>query len=295
MELKNKNGLTEKEFLEIYKPGDYQRPSVTVDMLLFTVGDKNGIKIAKNHRKLAEKGLKILLIKRKDHPYIGKWAIPGGFVEISESIDDAVYRELKEETNIDNVYMEQLYTWGDVNRDPRMRVMSVSYMALVPQESLKPIAGDDAEEVRWFNVYKDKLATDEDGNDYYEFYLESDDEDKIHILYDLKESYRNIGKTKINDSTFNKATDNEIAFDHYKIINSAIDRLRNKVEYTPIAFNLMPNYFTLTELQQVYEVILGKNLISANFRRKMKDFVEEVPFKKEGLAHRPSALYKYKE
>lgn len=141
MELRNKDGLTEKEFLERYKPGDYERPSVTVDMLLFTVDNKE----QEDYRKLPEKELKLLLIKRKDHPYMGKWAIPGGFVDINEAVETAVYRELKEETNIDNVYMEQLYTFGDEEddkygrkkRDPRMRVISVSHMALVSKRRFK--------------------------------------------------------------------------------------------------------------------------------------------------------------
>lgn len=289
--IKNKFGITEEEFLNVYNPGDYERPSVTVDMLLFTVGDVFYKKVSK--RKIPDKCLKILLIKRKDHPHVGQWAIPGGFVEIDESVDDAVYRELKEETNIDNVYMEQLYTWGNVKRDPRMRVISVSYMALVPQDNLKPIAGDDAEEVRWFNIYKDVVYNEEDGTEHCELFLESDDEDRIGILYDIKESYEKKGKTKLKKSEIKSISEYELAFDHFEIINYAIDRLRSKIEYTPIAFNLMPDYFTLTELQKVYETILGKNLITANFRRKMKDLVVAVPFKKEGLAHRPSALYKY--
>ena len=293
--IRNKDGLTEEEFLSQYRPGDYERPSVTVDMLLFTVGDS---KKANNYRKLPEKKLKILLIKRKDHPYINQWAIPGGFVNIDESVDEAVYRELKEETNIDNVYLEQLYTWGDVNRDPRMRVISVSYMALVPEEDLKPQAGDDALEVRWFTVEKEYLNQDhnDESKACYDLYLESDDEERISIHYYCKESVKKIGKSTIKDfKVSNIYSQNKLAFDHYQIINTAIDRLRNKLEYTPIAFNLMPETFTLTELQQVYETILNQELITPNFRRKICDLVEAVPEKRAGAGHRPAQLFKYKD
>ena len=123
----NKQGLTEEEFLASYDASKYERPSVTVDMLIFTVTNEK----KENYRKLPEKVLRLLMIKRADHPYIGQWALPGGFIKMDESLEEGALRELKEETNIDNIYMEQLYTWGDVNRDPRTRIISVSYMALV--------------------------------------------------------------------------------------------------------------------------------------------------------------------
>ena len=140
------NGLTQEEFLKNYNVKNYERPSNTVDMLLFTVTDR---------LKTKEKDLKILLIKRKAHPFANHWAIPGGFVNIDENIEESVYRELQEETNIkEKVYFEQLYTWGDVNRDPRTRVISTSYMALADSSNLIPKAGDDAKEVQWFTVKK---------------------------------------------------------------------------------------------------------------------------------------------
>lgn len=286
--LRNKDGLTEEEFLATYNEGDYKKPSVTVDMLLFTVGNKE----ITNNRKLPEKELKILLIKRKDHPYIGQWAIPGGFMNIDECLEEAVYRELKEETNIKNVYMEQLYTWGKVNRDPRMRVLSVSHMALVPEEGLNPIAGDDAEEVKWFSIKKVLVSDDTTetvwnliftSNDGVEIkYLVIDRKFKNGVIYDKETSI---------EPLYN--TENMLAFDHADIINYAVDRLKNKIDYTPIVFNLMPKYFTLTELQQVYEVIKGEELITPNFRRKIKDMVKEVPRMTEGKGHRPAKLFKY--
>ena len=146
--LTNRQGLTEKEFLSRYDAGQYERPSVTVDMLVFTVMNE----MKESYRKLPEKALKILMVKRGDHPYMGYWALPGGFVNIDESLDKAALRELKEETNIDNIYMEQLYTWGDVDRDPRTRVIGCSYMSLVDSSRLDIKAGDDATDASWFRV-----------------------------------------------------------------------------------------------------------------------------------------------
>lgn len=293
-ELKNKNGLTEKEFLEQYKPGDYERPSNTVDMLLLTVDDKP----VEDVRKLPEKELKILLIKRGDHPYIGCWAIPGGFVNINEGVIAAVYRELKEETNIDNVYLEQLYTWGDdVNRDPRMRVISISYMALVDKHSLKPQAGDDADDVKWFSIKKDIISSDRQGEervDKYELMLTSDD-GEVTIGYLVTERYTKKGILLNKEISYAPLcwSEEELAFDHVKIVDTAIDRLKNKIEYTPIAFTLISKHFTLTELQRVYEVILNKKLLKANFRRKIAPMVVETEYTSNTGGHRPAKYYTF--
>ena len=294
MEFRNKDGLTEKEFLEQYKPGDYERPSATVDMLLFTVDDSK----IENNRQMPEKELKILLIKRKDHPFMGHWAIPGGFVDINEDIDNAVYRELKEETNIENVFMEQLYTWGKANRDPRMRVISTSYLALVSKEGLNPVAGDDAEEVKWFTVKKESLEVSEN-EEIHSLILTSDD-DEVVIKYKVIETFKKNGVIKTKESKVVSDSEIKLAFDHSDIINLAIDRLRGKLEYTDIAFNLLPEYFTLTELQKVYEAILGKTLIASNFRRDIKHKLDETdkisdqsPIGKK-TAFRPAKLFKYK-
>lgn len=115
MDLLDRNGLTEREFLEQYRAGDYERPSVAADMVIFTVTDEE----ADSYRKLPEKELRILLIRRGGHPFLGKWALPGGFVQPSETTEQAAARELREETGVDDVYLEQLYTFSDIGRDPR--------------------------------------------------------------------------------------------------------------------------------------------------------------------------------
>ena len=124
MELVDKNGLTEEEYLKNYRPGDYERPSVTVDMLIFAVDNR-------------EESIRLLLIKRKNHPFLGCWALPGGFVEITESLRDAAARELEEETGVKGMYLEQLYTFGETGRDPRSRIISVAYMAVIDGSGLK--------------------------------------------------------------------------------------------------------------------------------------------------------------
>ena len=290
--MKNKNGLTEEQFLEQYDASHYERPSVTVDMLIFTVTEEE----KQNYRKLPEKVLRLLMIKRADHPCIGQWALPGGFVNIDESLDEAAKRELKEETNIDNIYMEQLYTWGDVDRDRRTRIISTSYLSLVDCSTLDIKADDDADDARWFTVtckmYNEQKTMTEKG-----YTLEkmikltlSNDEESLSAIIKIVQTIE--GKvTKIYREIVES---NGIAFDHAKIIEYAIERLRTKIEYTDIAFNLMPELFTLTELQQVYEIILDTELLKANFRRKVKDMVIETNQFTKDAGHRPSKLFKFK-
>lgn len=212
--------VEEANFLKNYNPDKYQKHSVTVDILIF---------------RLVNDSVDILLIKRKKPPYKEFWAFPGGFVNINESLEDAAKRELLEETNVKNVYLEQLYTFGDVERDPRMRVISVSYMALLNENDIEKFnekAGDDAKELQWFNI----------------------------------------------NELLNGIEDNSIklAFDHEKIFKIAIERLRGKIDYTNIAFQLLPKEFSMLELQNVYEQILNKKLYTPNFRRNMAKKVKET-------------------
>ncbi|MFR1709480.1 MAG: NUDIX hydrolase [Clostridium sp.] len=284
--IRNKQGLTEEEFLKQYDADIYKRPSLTVDMLIFTVMEEE----EENYRKLPGKCLKILLVKRGDHPCIGKWALPGGFVSIDESLDEAALRVLRAETNVDNIYMEQLYTWGEINRDPRTRVISSSYMALVDSSSLSIKAGSDEEDASWFNVsYKvleeKDLLSGEGYEEIVEIKLWNNSEElsaKIKVIESLDGRVRR----EVIESV-------GIAFDHGKFIEYGISRLRNKIEYTSLAFNLMPELFTLTELQKVYEVIQGKELLAAAFRRKVSNMVTETDEFTKDAGHRPSKLFKY--
>lgn len=291
-DVKTINGLNEQDFLSTYDSSKYEKPSVTVDMLLFTLDELKTCDI----KRLPEKELKILLIKRKDHPFIDDWAIPGGFVDINESVDDAAYRELKEETNIDNIYMEQLYTLGEVNRDPRMRVISTSYIALVNKKGLKEKAWDDASDLSWFSINKELIeeykTQDDEIIKNYILSLVSN-EKGIKILYNITEVISFIGFNKKVSYKFNlkESSNSKLAFDHVDILSYALERMNNKVQYTTIAFSLLEDTFTLTELQQVYELLLGRELTKSNFRRWISKVVEETSYTKREGSYRPSKLY----
>lgn len=291
--LLNRMGVTEEEFLAQYGPGKYERPSVTVDMLIFTVTDVE----SGNYRKLPGKALKLLMIKRGDHPCIGQWALPGGFVKMNESLEEAAYRELKEETGIENVYLEQLYTWGDPDRDPRTRVISTSYLSLTDSSNLRIRPSDDADDARWFTVtyrvFKEEKVMDGENMAFERYSRLTLQDEEVTLTAVLKHTLKNFGKVSRWDTTIEDS--GGIAFDHARIIAYGIERLRNKVEYTDIAFSLMPKYFTLTELQQVYEVILDRELLKANFRRKIANRVRETNRYKKSAGHRPSKLYTYRQ
>ncbi|NMM62724.1 NUDIX hydrolase [Clostridium sp. P21] len=296
IQLKNKDGLTEKEFLERYTPGNYEKPSTTVDMLLFTVDDKKSY----DTEKLPEKELKILLIKRGNHPYMECFAIPGGFVNIDETLNEAVYRELKEETNVENVYFEQLYTWGDdIKRDPRMRVISVSYIALVDKNNIKPQAGDDACDVEWFSIKREFISSSKNNGakeDTYNLILKSDTKDS-EIIYKITEKCTKNGiivNKEPNYELLNQSK-GKLAFDHVQIIDTALKRLKNKLEYTPIAFTLLPEYFTLSELQSVYEAILNKPLIKEDFLIKITPMIKETDCISKNSNHKSEKYYKFND
>ncbi len=201
---------------------------VAVDLVIFTI---------------RESALHALLIERAIPPFEGRWALPGGFILPDESLADAALRELREETGVRDVYLEQLYTFGDPDRDPRGRVISVTYYALVAADRSPLSAGSDASAARWWHV---------------------DDHPAL-------------------------------AFDHGRILEYALERLRNKLEYTTVGFQLLPKKFTLTQLQQVYEAILGRPLDKRNFRRKMELLEILRPLKewaREG-ASRPAQLFTF--
>jgi 8-oxo-dGTP diphosphatase len=289
--LRNKQGLTEQEFLQQYDAGRYERPAVTVDMLIFTVNDD----AKTNYRKLPKKSCKILLIKRGNHPYLGQWALPGGFVTPNESIEDAALRELKSETNLDDIYVEQLYTWGDVQRDPRTRVISCSYMALIDSGALDIKAGDDADDAGWFNLSYHVI---EEQKSQIVYGFVSEKLIRIHLFSDLASLNATVKVVETSEGRITRVSrevvDSQgIAFDHARMIEYAIERLRSKLEYSDVVFNLMPESFTLSELQQVYEVIWGKKLLAAAFRRKIANRVIATDQFTKDAGHRPSRLYRF--
>ena len=271
----NKVYSSEEEFLKDYDSSQFEKLSMTADTLIFSVADEE----VGNYRKLPEKKFSVLLVKRDNYPFKDKWCIPGGFIGIDETLDDAAKRILKHETNLQDIYMEQLYTFGAVDRDPRMRIVSVSYIALVDKNRLKDHLSSNAS---WFQMN----------------ILE--DENEIHVDFDNGiENFSIKIKKRLKSPTSDRyeyivAKNDMLAFDHAKVIVSGISRLKNKIEYTDIVFNMMPEYFTLGELQQVYEVILDKKLLDPAFRRIIANKVIKTDKVQTGGGHRPSALFKYK-
>lgn len=266
----------EEEFLKDYDPNKFDRLSLTTDILIFSVSDV----VQENYRKLNRKYFSVLLVKRDNYPFKDKWCLPGGFVKIDEDIEDAAKRILKEEANISDIYIEQLYTYGNPKRDPRTRVISTSYMALIDKNKLKY---DISKNASWFNVI---VLEDE------KFIDVTLDNGNETIKYKIKKTL----KEKTTDRFKYEVVQNDkLAFDHALVITSGISRLKNKIEYTDIVFNMMPEYFTLGELQQVYEVILGKKLLDPAFRRIIANKVEKTNKMKTGEGHRPSALFRYKK
>jgi 8-oxo-dGTP diphosphatase len=206
----------------------YPRAALTVDGVVFGFGAGE---------------LKVLLIQRALEPFKGKWALPGGFVRVDETLDDAARRELVEETGLEDIYLEQLYTFGTVKRDPRERVVSVAYYALVKLSDHKAKAATDAAEAKWFPV--SQLP--------------------------------------------------KLAFDHADIVALALTRLQSKVRYQPIGFELLPPKFTLSDLQHLYEAILGTELDKRNFRKKVLGFGLLVALNETlvGGRHRPAQLFRF--
>lgn len=266
---------SEKKFLERYNSNRYEKLSVTSDVLIFSVADEP----EENYRKLSKKYFAVLLVKRHTHPFKDMWCLPGGFINIDETTLDASKRILKSETNLENIYLEQLYTFDAVNRDPRMRIISTSYMALVDKNLLNTEINPNAS---WFN-----MIILEDDN----FINVSLDNGIESFGFTVKKTLRELTTDRYE---YTVVKNDRLAFDHPLVIASGISRLKNKLEYTDIVFNMMPTYFTLGELQQVYEVVLGEELLDPAFRRIISSKVEKTDKVKTGGGHRPSVLFKYK-
>lgn len=207
---------------------EYPRPALAVDCVVFGFDETE---------------LKVLLIRRGLDPFKGRWALPGGFVHMGETVDDAARRELVEETGLKNVFLEQLYTFSAVNRDPRDRVVSVAHYALVKLSDHSAKAATDAASAEWFPVSKVP----------------------------------------------------PLAFDHANILATALARLKGKVRYEPIGFELLPPKFTLSQLQHLYEAILETDLDKRNFRKKVLGFGLLIPLKGTQMTgrHRPAQLFSF--
>ena len=207
---------------------EYERPALTTDCVVFG---------------LDEKDLKMLLIQRDIEPFEGKWALPGGFIRVGESVDDCARRELEEETGLKNIFLEQLQSFGAPDRDPREHVVTVAYYALVNLIEHAPKAATDARNAAWFSL--EDIPT--------------------------------------------------LAFDHEQILKVALERLKGKVRYQPIGFELLPKKFTLTQLQRLYEIILETSIDKRNFRKKVLklNILIETDEVEQDVAHRAARLYRF--
>lgn len=226
---------------------NYEHPFVCTDAVVFTIKTQE----PDSYRKLPETSLRILLYKRDTDPHQNKWCLPGGFLNIDELPEDNIRRKLFAKTDVDKCWLEQLYTFCDLNRDPRARVISISYLGLMNEaEAMKYES-----KTTWFTVQLDA------------------------------------GRTPTLRSNGLVLSESDLGFDHCSIIKIALERLRSKILYTNIIFNLLPEEFTLTQLQNVYETILCKKDQAANFRRKIIDLVQETARYTSDKGHRPAKLY----
>ena len=210
---------------------EYPKPALTVDCVVFGLDE--------------DQELKVMLIQRNVPPFEGQWALPGGFVRLDESLEEAAMRELKEETGIERIFLEQLYTFGEVNRDPRDRIITVAYYALINLGEHNIKATTDARDAAWFPITKPP----------------------------------------------------KLAFDHHTILAIALRRLKGKVRYQPIGFELLPKKFTLTQLQKLYETVLGQNLDKRNFRKKIlkMNLLIALDERQTGVSHRAARFYHFDE
>ena len=273
----HKEYKTEEEFLKDYDPSIYPRFAVATDIIVFGISSED----KEDYRRLDDKKMSVLLIRRDDYPYKGRWCLPGGFVHIDENLDDAPKRVLYSETGLNNIFLEQLYTFGTVDRDPRMRVVTSSYMALIDKDRIDT---DLKNTSSWFDILSTEYVDDKIIVKLSNGYEDID----FTVRRELKEHTTDRYAFSIEDNKY-------LSFDNPLIIVSGMERLKNKLLYTDIVFNMMPKLFTLGELQKVYEVILGKKLLDPAFRRVIKDKVEETDEYKTGEGHRPSKLFKYKD
>lgn len=305
----------EKEYLKGYDITQFDRPSIATDVAVFSIMGKKGrtekeqVQDTENYRKLPEKRLKILLIKRAGYPFKDCWALPGGFCRKNEEVYETARRELYEETHVKNAYLKLSGIFGDVGRDPRGWIISHTFLALMDGEKCDLRAGSDAWEARWFDVefqkkemqksIKEDSAVMENeyclrliSSDIYATNLQHKETGEPVVLSAVIREHREF-RNYHETIQYEIAGNNGFAFDHAKLVTCAILSLRQQAEGDgKIVFDLMPEVFTLTELQKAFEIILDKKLLVANFRRKMADYVIETDQIMEGAGHRPAKLFK---
>jgi len=287
--METKINMSEQEYLEQYNIEAYDRPSIATDIAVFSVMQEESA----NNRKLPEEKLKVLLIRRGSHPCMNMWALPGGFCRKNEDIEETARRELKEETGVSDAHLSVVGIEGEVGRDKRGWIISHAFMALIDGRNYQVRGGTDAWEAKWFEINVEnnqlKKAVSEDSaqiENEYIIHLTADDEALSARILEIKEF------TGFHERiTYKLVENNAIAFDHAKIILKAMLKLKKDAgEFGLLAFDLLPEYFTIAQLQKVYEIILNVKL--ANFRRKMSEYVVETKRIYEDRWTRPATLFK---
>ena len=265
--------ITEKEFLREYRIGDYERPSVAADLVIFRMRTTEG----ENFRKDPKPTLSLLLIRRGEHPFLGQWALPGGFLRMDETVEACALREAQEETGITPTAMLYLGVFSAVDRDPRGRIVSNAFTCIL-NSNVVPKAGTDAAEARWFDV-----AFTESDDGVFTTVLTSGD---IVLRSRLTEQ-----KTLYGDA-MSATGPQPLAFDHALIVAFALKQLKTRAENFETIFDFLPPKFTLYALQNVQESLTGAPVAAANFRRKISNQVVETNESTQGAGHRPAKLYR---
>ncbi len=265
----------EKEFLAGYRIEDYERPSVTADVAAFMIRTED----KKNYRKNPENKLLLLLIKRGGYPYKDMWALPGGFLQKGETVEECALREIQEETTVRPVSILPVGVFSEPERDPRGWIISHAYASIISEESVRQTGCDDAADAQWFAV---SFTDSEDGH------------------YHLSLTYADIRleailvpeKTRFGRTSFRILESGGLAFDHAAIIAAALSALREEAKNYDAIFDFLPETFTLTALQKVQETIMNVSVLPANFRRMVSGYVEETAEYTHGEGHRPAKLYR---
>ncbi len=284
----------EQAYLAEYDIERFARPSIATDMAIFSIMQEGE---HENYRKLPEMALKILLIKRGTYPFKGCWALPGGFCRPDEDVYTTARRELYEETGVDAAYLKPAGIFSETDRDPRGWIISNTFLSLINGEKSKLRAGSDAWEAKWFSIQLEgkevkKELLGENAEIETEYVLRLLHEESGMCLTAKVKEYKKF--VDYHESEYYELIDGDgIAFDHAKIILQTLLFLRKSVENDlRVAFDLMPEKFTLTQLQNTFELIWDRKLLTANFRRKINDYVMETEDVIEGNGHRPAKLFK---
>lgn len=268
----NSKSNAEQEYLKNYDITKFERPSVATDILVFALDKKS----VDNYRKNSELSLKLLLIKRGEYPFKNKWALPGGFLRSTETVEECAIREIKEETGLTVKNLKYIGVFSDIDRDPRGRIVSNSYLSIVNE--IADVKGDtDAKEAKWFEVEYSIENNNIDVN------LSGESES---LSIKIKKNYNSLIGTDY------QVVDMEgLAFDHGKIIATAIVQMIKSVEKFDLIFDFLPEKFTLSEVQKLYELLTKTTVTAANFRRKISDYVSETEEITTGNGHRPAKMF----